>query len=395
MIFVNLAKRLPASMIDSAEHFMQRALQLAAQARYTAAPNPMVGCVLVKHQQIIGEGWHQRPGGHHAEVFALQQAGAAAIGATAYVTLEPCSHFGRTPPCANALIDAGISKVVVAMQDPNPLVAGSGIERLRAAGIVVEVGLLAAQAQQLNRGFISRMSRNRPFVQVKLAASLDGATALSNGASKWITAAAARADVHHQRAASQAILSTAQTVLRDDAQLTVRFANSEQAAAQPLRVILDRRAQLRPDQALFRCEGGPILLVYAEQTQPPATTWPAHVRWLNVAESAAGLDVNAVLSHLAVNEQINSVWTECGATLAGQLITQQLADELMVYLAPKLLGSQAQPLLALPTLTALSEATPLRFTDVQTLGEDIRITATVCYSDLSESATVGNRSVTS
>lgn len=374
---------------------MQRALQLAAQARYTAAPNPMVGCVLVKHQQIIGEGWHQRPGGHHAEVFALHQAGAAAAGATAYVTLEPCSHFGRTPPCANALIDAGISKLVVAMQDPNPLVAGAGIERLRAAGIVVEVGLLAAQAQQLNRGFISRMSRNRPFVQVKLAASLDGATALSNGASKWITSTAARADVHYQRAASQAILSTAQTVLRDDAQLTVRLANSEQAAAQPLRVILDRRAQLRPEQALFRCEGGPILLVYAEQTQAPATAWPAHVRWLNVAESAAGLDLNAVLTHLAVNEQINSVWTECGATLAGQLITQQLADELIVYLAPKLLGSQAQPLLALPTLTALSEATPLRFTDVQTLGEDVRITATVCYPHLSESATVGNRSVTS
>ncbi len=382
-------------MTDSGRHHMHRALALAAKGRFSAAPNPMVGCVIVKNQQVIGEGWHQRPGGYHAEVFALQQAGAEARGATAYVTLEPCSHFGRTPPCAHALIDAGIAQVVVAMQDPNPLVAGTGIAALRAAGIAVEVGLLGREAEQLNRGFFSRMRRQRPFVQVKLAASLDGATALSNGASKWITGSAARADVHLQRAASQAILSTAQTVLRDDAQLNVRWQHPEESTPQPLRVILDRRAQLTPEQTLFGCHGGPILLVYGDQVKVPAQQWPAHVRWLTVAEADGRLDIAAVLTHLAVAEQVNLVWTECGATLAGQLITQQLADELIVYLAPKLLGAQAQPLLALPALTELSQATGLSFTDLQPLGDDIRITAAVRYSNHAEPASKGNRSVKS
>jgi len=382
-------------MTDTAHQYMRRALELAALARYSAAPNPMVGCVLVKHQQIIGEGWHQRPGGHHAEVFALQQAGVEAQGATAYVSLEPCSHFGRTPPCVNALIDAGISKVVVAMQDPNPLVAGRGIELLRAAGMTVEVGLLEAEAQHLNRGFISRMSRQRPLVQVKLAASLDGATALGNGASQWITGHAARADVHRQRAASQAILSTAKTVLRDHAQLNVRFDSCAETVPQPLRVILDRRAQLTPDQPLFQCHGGPILLVYGEHAHAPSLQWPAHVRWLTVSEADAGLDLAQLLRYLAVTEQVNTVWTECGASLAGQLIAQQLADELIVYLAPKLLGAQAQPLLALPALSELSQATALSFTDVQPIGDDIRITAAMCYPNHSEPARAGNRSVKS
>lgn len=368
-------------MTNSDYAYMSRALQLAAQARFSAAPNPMVGCVIVNQQQVIGEGWHQRPGGHHAEVFALQQAGFAAQGATAYVTLEPCSHFGRTPPCANALIAAGIGKVVVAMQDPNPLVAGSGIARLRAAGIEVEVGLLAAEAEQLNRGFVSRMRRNRPYLQVKLAASLDGATALANGASKWITGTAARIDVHQHRAASQAILSTAQTVLRDDAQLTVRIESPDEALPQPLRVVLDRRAQVTPDSALVRAFGGPILLVYGEQAEPVAQQWPAHVRSITLPETKQGLDLNQLMTHLAVQEQINTVWTECGATLAGQLIQQQLADELIVYLAPKLLGAQAQPLLALPALTELNQATQLRFTELEQVGDDVRLTAVIDYSN--------------
>ncbi|CAI8158208.1 MAG: Riboflavin biosynthesis protein RibD [Pseudidiomarina mangrovi] len=368
-------------MTNSDHAYMSRALQLAAQARFSAAPNPMVGCVIVKQQQVIGEGWHRRPGGHHAEVFALQQAGSDAHGATAYVTLEPCSHFGRTPPCANALIEAGIGKVVVAMQDPNPLVAGSGIERLRAAGIEVVVGLMAAEAEQLNRGFISRMRRNRPYLQVKLAASLDGATALANGASKWITGAEARADVHQHRAASQAVLSTAQTVLRDNAQLNVRFESPDESIPQPLRVILDRRAQLTPASALVRAFGGPILLVYGEHAQPVAQQWPAHVRWITLAEANDRLDLCQLMTHLAMHEQVNTVWTECGATLAGQLIQQQLADELIVYLAPKLLGAKAQPLLALPALTELNQATQLRFTEVEQLGEDIRLSAVIDYSN--------------
>lgn len=368
-------------MTNSDSAYMRRALQLAAQARLSAAPNPMVGCVIVNQQQVLGEGWHRRPGGPHAEVFALQQAGAAARGATAYVTLEPCSHFGRTPPCANALVEAGVSKVVVAMQDPNPLVAGTGIERLRAAGITVEVGLLAAEAEQLNRGFISRMRRQRPFVQVKLAASLDGATALANGASQWITGAEARLDVHRQRAASQAILSTAQTVLRDNAQLTVRLESPDELLPQPLRVILDRRAQLTPASRLFHCGGGPILLVYGEHARPAEQAWPAHVRWLTVAEANNRLDLRQLLSYLAVNEQVNLVWTECGATLAGELIQQQLADELIVYLAPKLLGAQSQPLVALPCLTELSHATQLRYTEVAQIGADIRLTASLDSSN--------------
>ncbi len=351
------------------ENFMQQALELAAQGRYSCAPNPMVGCVIVRADQVVGRGWHQRAGEAHAEVHAIAAAGAATTGATAYVTLEPCSHTGRTGPCADALIAAGVGHVVVAMQDPNPLVSGRGIARLRAAGITVDVGVLEAEARELNREFIARMERQRPWLRVKMAASLDGRTALANGESKWITSAAARADVHEFRARSGAILSTARTVLRDQAQLTAR-PNFD--CQQPLRVIIDSQGLLTGSEPVFAATT-PIVLVHTKNT--PLKTWPSHVETLVVECTESGqVQLPALLLALA-DKQINSVWTECGAELAGALIEAELVDELLIYLAPKLMGSSAHGLLQLPTWQQMSQVPELSFKDVRQVGSDIRITA--------------------
>ncbi|RUO79609.1 bifunctional diaminohydroxyphosphoribosylaminopyrimidine deaminase/5-amino-6-(5-phosphoribosylamino)uracil reductase RibD [Pseudidiomarina taiwanensis] len=351
--------------------YMERALALAAQAQYSAAPNPMVGCVIVRDQQIVGEGWHRRAGEAHAEVHALQQAGAAAKGATVYVTLEPCSHFGRTPPCANALIEAEVAEVVVAMVDPNPQVAGRGLAALEAAGIKTKVGVCEAQARWLIRGFVSRMTRSRPWLQVKMASSLDGNIALANGESQWLTGPDARADVHRFRARSSAVLSTAKTVLCDQAKLTARAPETVQ---QPLRVVLDRSLQLTPEAALF-AQTGPILLVHDQALQPNAeVVWPQHVEHFGVAADGQGLDLEALWQELARRE-INIVWTECGATLAGRLIEQGWADELIVYLAPQVLGHQAQSMLQLPNYSELQQTPKFKFTETRLIGADLRLIA--------------------
>lgn len=366
-------------------YWMQRAIALAEQGRFTTSPNPNVGAVIVKNEQCLGEGYHQQAGGPHAEVFALRQAGSQAKGATCYVTLEPCSHVGRTAPCAEALIQAGVSRVVIAMQDPNPLVAGKGIALLRAAGIKVEIGLLEQQSRAINLGFLSRMERKRPFVQLKLAASLDGRTALANGVSKWLTGAEARADVQLYRAQSCAILSTATTVLTDNARLNLRAEELTSSVSrldngqlrQPKKIVLDRQQLLTGNEALFAENAQVVQCITALEN---LNRKPHNASQLICKAASDGrFDLRALLQQLASEQQINRLWIEAGATLAGSLIAQQLVDELIVYIAPKLLGNLAQPLAVLENFTALEQVPSLIWQDFARVGEDIKLTARLTY----------------
>lgn len=352
--------------------FMARAIQLGWNGLYTTHPNPRVGCVLVRDGEIIGEGFHVRAGEGHAEVNALKQA-ADAQGATAYVTLEPCSHFGRTPPCAQGLIDAGITRVVAAMVDPNPDVAGRGLQMLRDAGIEAESGLLEAQARELNPGFLSRMERGRPYIRLKLAMSADGRTAMASGESKWITGAQARADVQQLRARSSAVLTGVGSILHDDSALTVRLdelsatVRAQVDQPKPLRVVLDSKLQT-PTDARIRNADAPTLICHA-QTDAPSDT--ETTSYLQVAQTSTGLDLNALVEMLARDYSCNDLLVETGATLAGAFVQAGLVDELWVYMAPKLMGSLARPLLELP-LDIMSDAIELKLTDVRQFGEDVR-----------------------
>ncbi len=352
--------------------WMARALQLAERGLYTTSPNPRVGCILVKDGQVIGEGWHERAGEPHAEVHALRAAGKSAHGATAYVTLEPCSHHGRTPPCAEALIAAGVSRVVVAVQDPNPLVAGQGINQLRAAGIQVECGLMETAARELNVGFFSCMTRGLPWVRSKIAASLDGRTALANGASKWISGDAARRDVQHWRARSCAVLTGIGTVLADDPQLNVREISAER---QPLRVVVDSELRIPPSAKLLQSN---TTLIYTTSTdenkRSVLQTSGAEVVVMQSANSQ--VDLPAVLRDLA-QRGINEVLVEAGHTLNGALLKAGLVDELVLYLAPQLLGDAARGMTNLGELTQLEQHVELVWQDVRHVGQDLRITARV------------------
>lgn len=345
---------------------MAHALRLAERAAYTARPNPMVGCVIARDGVVVGEGWHQRTGGPHAEVFALRQAGEQARGATAYVTLEPCAHHGRTPPCALALIDAGVSRVVAAMRDPFPKVDGGGFVLLREAGIKVAEGLMATQARELNRGFLSRIERGRPWLRVKLAASLDGRTAMADGTSKWITGAAAREDVQHWRARAGAILTGAATVLADDPMLTVRLADTD--VLPPLRVVLD--ARLRSLECSRVREGGaPTLYVHDAAVSAPDA---ADAEFATAPSVDGRLDLGAVLALLA-ERGINEVHTEAGATLAGALLAGGWVDELLLYQAPTLLGEHGRPLLSGLGIHAMDQQRRLRVLDQRQVGADVRL----------------------
>lgn len=361
---------------------MSRALQLAEQGLYTTDPNPRVGCVLVRDGMIVGEGAHLKAGEPHAEVHALRAAGDQAAGATAYVTLEPCSHHGRTPPCADALVKAGVGRVVAAMQDPNPLVAGQGLARIAAAGIMTDSGLLEAQARQLNPGFISRMERGRPFVRLKLASSLDGRTAMQSGESQWITGAAARADVQRLRARSSAVVTGVDTVLKDDAALTVRAGElglsperAEQAAArQPLRVVLDSQLRLPTGARLLGLPGTVLIVTALEPTHPRATALTEKgVRILSLPGAGGRVDLNALMTLLAADYQCNELLLECGATLAGAALQAGVVDELVLYMATTLLGSSARPLLDLP-LEHMAQQQRLKLIDSRMLGDDLRLT---------------------
>ena len=346
---------------------MAQALRLAERGAYTTKPNPMVGCVLASGGAIIAEGWHQRAGEPHAEVLALQAAGDRARGATAYVTLEPCAHTGRTGPCAEALIAAGVARVVAAMRDPFPQVDGAGFDRLRAAGIQVQSGLMEAQARHLNRGFLSRIERGRPFVRVKLATSLDGRTAMANGDSKWISGEASRHDVQRWRARAGAILTGAGTVLADDPSLTVRLGDDTPFVA-PLRVVLDpglatiARGRVREGDA-------PTLYVHAADAKPPREIAAQRA----VAATIGGnFDLNAVLALLA-QRGVNEVQVEAGATLAGAFIAAGLADEILLYVAPVLLGDEARPLFAGLGIHAMAERARLKIVEARAIGEDQRL----------------------
>ncbi len=349
---------------------MARALQLAERALWTTSPNPRVGCVLVRDGEIVGEGWHVRAGEPHAEVHALRAAGERARGATAYVTLEPCSHYGRTPPCAEGLIAAGVSRVVAAMEDPNPLVAGRGLAMLRAAGIDTACGLLAEAAQELNIGFVSRMTRGRPWVRLKTAASLDGKTALNNGVSQWITGPDARRDGHRWRARACAILTGIGTVRDDDPRLDVR---EVETTRQPLRVIVDSRLETPPTARIL--QGGPVLLAAAVDDAERANLLKAAGAEILLLPNAAGkVELPALLNALAARG-INEVHVEAGWKLNGSLLREGLVDELLLYMAPCLIGHHAAGLFNLPELSDLAGKRPLSLRDVRQVGGDIRILA--------------------
>lgn len=362
--------------------YMAQAIKLAWKGLYTTEPNPRVGCVIVKNGRVVGSSWHQKAGAGHAEVNAIRDAGKQAENATVYVSLEPCSHFGKTPPCVNALIDAGVTRVVAAMKDPNPEVSGKGFAMLEAAGIQVQYGLLAAQAEEINPGFIKRMRAGRPWVRIKMAISVDGRTAMASGESQWITGPAARADVQRLRARSSAVVSGIGTIVHDDAALTVR---SDElglenagfiAERQPLRVILDTDARINAASKLF-AQAGPVLLVVSSEAQvsddilryPEVSVWRLPVE--SKVENSKVKQIESLLAELA-SRDCNEILVEAGAVLAGSFIQAECWDELLVYMAPKLMGSAARPLAELP-LDLMSQAKNLTLKDMRIIGDDIRL----------------------
>ena len=359
---------------------MARALQLARRGRYTTDPNPRVGCVLVCDGEVVGEGWHRRAGEPHAERNALAAAGERARGATAYVTLEPCAHHGRTPPCSQGLIEAGVARVVAAMVDPNPLVAGRGLEQLRAAGIEVASGLLEADARALNPGFIKRMQGQGPLVRLKLGMSLDGRTAMASGESQWITGPAARRDVQFLRARSSAVVTGIGTVLADDPSLNVRLTPAELKlppdlpVRQPLRVVLDSRGRMPPEARMLGLPGE--TLVCLGEPAPAATEAKLRATGARVArlplDAQGRLEWPAVMETLAQHE-VNEVLLECGATLAGSALQAGVVDELIVYMAPHLMGDAARGLVHLPGVECLDQCIPLTLHDVRVLDDDLRL----------------------
>jgi len=356
---------------SAADHeFMARALRLAELGLFSSTPNPRVGCVIVKDGVVVGEGWHRCAGEAHAEVHALNAAGECARGATAYVTLEPCSHHGRTPPCANALIAAGIARVVAAMQDPNPQVSGRGLAVLREAGITVDCGVLESEARELNVGFVSRMTRGRPWLRLKVAASLDGKTALENGVSQWITGPQARQDGHRWRARACAILTGIGTVRDDDPRLDVRDVETER---QPLKVIVDSRLELPPDARLFK--DAKVLVAYARDGEGKSTLLRERgAELVSLPDSHRQIDLNALMIELG-KRGINEVHVEAGARLNGALLSAGLVDELLIYLAPCLIGHAARGLFDMPALESLVGKPQLAIRDLRLIGSDIRILA--------------------
>lgn len=359
------------------EKYMARAFELARLGRFTTTPNPNVGCVIVRDGEIVGEGYHIKAGGPHAEVHALRMAGEKAKGATAYVTLEPCSHHGRTPPCADALIAAGVTRVVASMQDPNPEVAGRGLYRLQQTGIEVSHGIMHSEAEAINLGFLKRMRTGFPYVQLKMAASLDGRTAMASGESQWITSAAARADVQRFRAQSSAILSSSATVLADDPSLNVRWDEldsdtqriyPEASLRQPLRIVIDSQNRVTPQHKLVNQSGDTWLARLAADEQ----IWPESTEQWVVPGRDNRVDLVLLMMQLA-KRQINSIWVEAGAELAGALLQAGLVDELIVYMAPKLLGENGRALCVLPGLQSLSDAPQFTLSDVRQVGADLRL----------------------
>lgn len=365
--------------------YMARAIQLAKKGLYTTSPNPYVGCVLVKDNQIISEGFTQAAGQAHAEVHALQNANISVENATAYVTLEPCSHTGKTPPCADALVNVGISRVVISMLDPNPQVSGRGVKKLLDAGIEVSVGLLEDQARELNPGFFKRMEHSLPFVRVKMAMSLDGKTAMASGESQWITGAEARNDVQRLRAQADAVLTGSGTVIDDNPSLNVRInphdldiENPEVIdLKQPLRVVLDTQLKINDSAQILGLSGDTLIYTCSSETQKIEVLTQAGAEIKTLSTSKVSL--TEVLSDLA-SRQINEVHVEAGATLCGALLEEQYVDEIVIYMAPTILGGDARSLFNLPQLQLIKDKINLEIKDIRAVGKDWRITAIPIYS---------------
>ncbi len=357
---------------------MARALELARRGLYSTHPNPRVGCVIVADGECIGEGYHIRAGGPHAEIHALNAAGERAKGATAYVTLEPCSHHGKTPPCADALVAAGVSRVVAAMKDPNPLVAGEGLKRLQAAGIQTESGLMQDQAEQINPGFIKRMTQGLPWVRIKMAMSLDGRTAMASGESRWITGEAARRDVQFLRARSEALLTGSGTVLADDPSMNVRLTADELGidgpVLQPLRVVLDSQLRTSVTAKMMGLEGKTLIVSHTAKTANKASLEQAGAEILELPGDDDRVDLRALMKELAQRE-VNEIHVEAGARLCGTLLAQNLVDELVIYMAGHLMGDEGRGLFKLPGLESMADRRPVRISDIRAVGEDWRITA--------------------
>ena len=360
------------SAADSA--FMAQALRLAARGRYTAHPNPMVGCVLVRDGRVVGTGWHELAGDAHAEVNALREAGDAARGATAFVTLEPCAHHGKTPPCAEALLAAGVAEVVVAMQDPFPEVGGRGLAVLRAAGVAIRTGLMQSQSAALLEGFTSRIVRGRPFVRLKVAAGLDGGIAMRHGESQWITSPEARADVQRQRARAGAVLTGIGTVLADDPSLNVRDENIDLRGRQPLRVVLDSRLRMPAAARMLSIPGETLVYSCAEPGTGKLERAGGEV--VRVAAEDGRVRIDDVLADLARRE-VNEVLVEAGPTLAGQFLAAGLADELVIYLAPHIMGSETQRMFTTPAWTRLADGVRTEVRELRRIGSDLRLTLRV------------------
>jgi len=366
-------------VLDIHEYWMAQAMRQARKGYYSTHPNPRVGCVIVRDGKQLAAGFHEFPGGPHAEINALKNLAGDAGGATVYVTLEPCSHTGKTPPCADALINANPARVVIAMRDPNPLVAGRGIAKLEAQGIDVIVGVMQAQAQALNAGFVKRMQYDLPALRIKMGMSLDGRTALSNGLSQWITGPDARRDVQYLRAASAAVLSSASSVMQDDASLNVRLSRADlqqqMAVRQPVRVIIDSRLRLTGKEKLFDIDGPIWIFTTSNDAERQAALEREQVTIHVMPANFNGqLELRQVLQKLAELE-INEVHCECGARLAGSLLHQHLVDEVLLYIAPDLLGDQARGLFDLGEISIMSDKLSLKIDDLRMIGRDIKITA--------------------
>ncbi|HKB72693.1 MAG TPA: bifunctional diaminohydroxyphosphoribosylaminopyrimidine deaminase/5-amino-6-(5-phosphoribosylamino)uracil reductase RibD [Burkholderiales bacterium] len=360
-------------MVAAADHeFMGQALELAGRGLYTTTPNPRVGCVIARDGVLVGSGWHEKAGLAHAEVLALKEAGDRARGATLYVNLEPCSHHGRTPPCVDAIVAAGIKRVIAAMQDPNPKVAGSGFARLRAAGIGIERGLKEDEARELNIGFIARMTRGRPWVRMKIAASLDGRTALANGKSRWITGEPARADGHRWRARACAILTGFGTVRDDDPQLNVRGVDTPR---QPLKIVVDSKFETSPSARLLK-EGKTLVVGAVNDAKRIASLKGAGAEVVIIPNDGGKVELFRLMEELARRE-LNEIHVEAGTKLNGSLLQAGVVDELLVYLAPRVIGDSGRGMFGLPELTDLSQTTALKIREVERIGEDLRIVARV------------------
>ncbi len=361
------------SPVDDCTH-MARALQLAARGRYSAHPNPMVGCVIVRDGEVVGEGWHEKAGEAHAEINALQAAAERARGATAYVSLEPCAHTGKTPPCATALIDAGVARVVTAMEDPFDEVAGSGIAMLRDAGVEVDVGLMRDAAASLLAGFIQRVSAGRPRVRLKIAASIDGAIAMASGESQWITGPEAREDVQRLRAQAGAVMTGIGTVLADDPSLNVRSRDIDTRGLQPLRVVLDSGLRMPPTARMLTLPGATLVCCTGECDAGPLEAAGAEVGHFGAHGEV--VNVFEVLAALGERE-INDVLVEAGPRLAGYLLEKDLVDELVIYQSPHIMGSMTRGMFETPAWVALADRKKLEITDVRRVGDDTRMTARV------------------